>query len=157
MLSDTESDAVNAYVSRYVEKGASGERVHPELVAFDCFCTLEGIELARQAGKLSATQARALGSSYVEQLIVSASELPDFIIPTLAYSTVPDWLEERLTRYAAITITYRGSDARQRLVNNVCDFICDGEPTSQLKTEISAIYSLTSGRTYEMLGKARFR
>ena len=151
------SEKVDEQIAGMISKGASVERIRPELAAFLCFCRWAGMASALQKGKIKERDFEVFYGAYLEELEVLSSTIDVTASGSLSYSTFWEWLQARLDRYIEITNLHAdGREAIRQVIDNFCDFACKGEPTEGLKFELQHTYLMVSGNMYDILAGTRF-
>jgi hypothetical protein len=155
LLLDTTNEKVVQQIAGMVSKGANAERIRSELAAFLCFCSWAGMAAALQNGKIAEAKFDILNNAFFNHLETLAGAVSVDLAPSLSYSTFWEWLKARIDRYIGISTAYGAKEVNTRLIDNFCDFACDGEPTTKLKLELLQTYLLSSAGIYDILSSVR--
>jgi hypothetical protein len=156
LLTTFDNEEVNKQISEMVSNGACRDRIRAELTAFYCFLNWEGMTIALHRKKIGPYEYDRMVNAYFDTLNRLALTLAAESSGSLSYSTFGEWLKARIDQYITASRIGTPQQGRSRVIDNFCDFACDGEGTTRLKFHLLQIHYLYSGQIYDLLVGSRW-
>ena len=156
ILNSSSHPKFEAELDRYVAEGAEPRALNYELGAFAFFCVWSGAVRAMQVGKRSQAELEEFVEIYQQQIASEVDALGlDLMCRVNRRMKCMDFLDERFSELASITVEVDSSLVLSTIVDTVCGWFGRVDAPIGLKLMVKTQYLLDSGTAFDLISKPK--